>query len=84
VALKTAQLGVLYWADTVPLAAALEEGGTLDAAAYLAACKSLAGESRQRLNVTIADAEAAKARLAAASVFVLAHRRVGCPAPALV
>jgi AP-1 complex subunit beta-1 len=77
VALKTGQLGVLYWDDAIPLAACLEEGGTQEAAAYLAAWKGLAGEATQRLNVAIADAESAKARLAAANVFVLAHRPVG-------
>ncbi len=76
-ALKTGQLGVLYWDDALPLAASLEEGGTLEAGAYLAAWKGLAGEAAQRLDVTIADAGAAKARLEAASVFVLAHRPVG-------
>jgi hypothetical protein len=71
------QLGVFYWDDSIPLAAVLEEAGSLEAGAYLAAWKALGGEAAQRLNVTIADAESAKSKLAAASVFVLAHRPVG-------
>jgi AP-1 complex subunit beta-1 len=77
VALKTGQLGVFYWDDAIPLPAVLEEGGTIDGSAFLSAWRGLAQESAQRLDVTIGDIEAAKAKLAAARLFVLAHRPVG-------
>jgi hypothetical protein len=76
VALKTAQLGVFYWDDSIPLAAALEEGGTLEPTAYMGAWRAIAAEAKQQLNVSIGDVEAAKAKLAAGNVFVLAHRPV--------
>jgi hypothetical protein len=76
VALKTNQLGVFYWDDALPLPSVLEEGGTIDGAAFLSAWRALAAEEARRLDVTIADIEAAKAKLAAVRLFVLAHRPV--------
>ena len=76
-ALKTTQLGVFYWDDAIPLAAVLEEDGTIDGNAFLASWRGLAQEASQRLDVTISDIEAAKAKLGAARLFVLAHRPVG-------
>jgi len=77
VAMKTNQIGVLYFADTVPLGALLEETGSIEGQAFLAAWKSLPPETQQRLPSAISNVESAKARLHAASIFVLAHRPVG-------
>ncbi|WIA30567.1 hypothetical protein OEZ86_000650 [Tetradesmus obliquus] len=76
VAMRSNQLGVFYWDDNIPLAPLLEEGGTIDGQAFLAAWRGLPQEAAQKLDVTIADVEAAKARLGAVNLFVLAHRPV--------
>ncbi|KAF8068431.1 BETAC-AD [Scenedesmus sp. PABB004] len=76
VALRSDQLGVLYWDDAVPLPAVLEEGGAIDGQAFLAAWRALPETPAQRLDVTVADGDAAKAALAAVRVFVLAQRPV--------
>lgn len=78
VALKTTQLGVFYWEDNLPLSSVLEEGGTIDGTTFLNAWRALQQEASQRLDVLIADIEAAKAKLGAARLFVLAHRPVSC------
>lgn len=74
--MRSNQLGVFYWDDNIPLAPLLEEGGTIDGQAFLAAWRGLPQEAVQKLDVTIADVEAAKARLGAVNLFVLAHRPV--------
>jgi hypothetical protein len=76
VAMRTNQLGVFYWDDTIPMAALLEEGGTIDGQTFLASWRALPQEAVQKLDVIIADIEAAKARLGAVNLFVLAHRPV--------
>jgi hypothetical protein len=76
VAVRTNQLGVFYWDDTIPMAALLEEGGTIDGQTFLASWRALPQEAVQKLDVTIGDIEAAKARLGAVNLFVLAHRPV--------
>ena len=74
--MKTNQMGVLYFADTVPLAPLLEEGGAIEGQAFLAAWKALPPETQQRLPTTVFNVETAKQRLQAANLFVLAHRPV--------
>jgi AP-1 complex subunit beta-1 len=75
--MRTNQLGVFYWDDSIPMAALLEEGGTIDGQTFLASWRALPQEAVQKLDVTISDIEAAKARLGAVNLFVLAHRPVG-------
>lgn len=78
VAIKTEQAGVLFLKDGVRLEALLEEGGAIDGASFLAAWKALPAERQQRLpGLLVTDLEAAKAKLQAANLFVLAHRPVG-------
>lgn len=76
VALKTTQLGVFYWEDAIPLSAVLEEGGATEPQVFLAAWRQLPQEGPVQLPLNVNDAEAAKARLQAANLFVLAHRPV--------
>eukprot|EP00879_Flechtneria_rotunda_P010745 GHRR01011227.1.p1 GENE.GHRR01011227.1~~GHRR01011227.1.p1 ORF type:complete len:891 (+),score=379.26 GHRR01011227.1:368-3040(+) len=76
VAMRTNQLGVFYWDDNIPLSALLEGNGTIDGQTFLNSWRSLPQESVQRLNVTISDIEATKAKLHSANLFVLAHRPV--------
>ncbi|KAF6257431.1 beta-adaptin-like protein C [Scenedesmus sp. NREL 46B-D3] len=76
VAMRTNQLGVFYWDDTIPMAALLEEGGTVDGQTFLASWRALPQEAVQKLDVTVGDIEAAKARLGTVNLFVLAHRPV--------
>ncbi|GIL87927.1 hypothetical protein Vretimale_6284 [Volvox reticuliferus] len=76
VALRTNQVGVLYFNDTVPLSALTEETGSMEAADFLAAWKALPPEVSTRLPLAVPSAEVAKQRLAAANLFVLAHRQV--------
>lgn len=77
VALRTNQLGVLYWEDSISLAALLAEDGTIDGQTFLSTWRSLPQELVRKLPLTISDIEAAKAKLQAVNLFVLAHRPVG-------
>mmetsp|Transcript_32785 Transcript_32785/g.83205 ORF Transcript_32785/g.83205 Transcript_32785/m.83205 type:complete len:911 (-) Transcript_32785:492-3224(-) len=85
IALKTNQVGVLYFTDAISLVGLLEEGGAIDGPTFLSSWKALPPEAQQRLGtVVITDVEAAKAKLQAANLFVLAHRPVpGTPQSAL-
>jgi len=76
VAMKTNQLGVFYWEDALPITTLLEEAGTIEGGAFLAAWRALPAETSMRLELTISDIEAAKGRLAGINLFVLAHRPV--------
>eukprot|EP00878_Enallax_costatus_P013222 GHUV01013823.1.p1 GENE.GHUV01013823.1~~GHUV01013823.1.p1 ORF type:complete len:892 (+),score=342.30 GHUV01013823.1:341-3016(+) len=76
VAMRTNQLGVFYWDDTIPMSALLEEHGTIDGQTFLNTWRTLPQEVTQRLDTTISDIEAAKAKLQASNIFVLAHRPV--------
>jgi hypothetical protein len=76
--MKTTQLGVLYWDDSIPLPAVLEEAGTIDGTAFLNTWRGLPQETVQKLGLTVSDIEATKARLGAVHLFVLAHRPVRC------
>ena len=51
--MKTNQLGVLYFADSVPLSALFEESGAIEGQAFLAAWKSLPPETQQRIPQTV-------------------------------
>jgi hypothetical protein len=83
-AMKTNQAGVLYFADNVPLGAVLQEDGAIEGAAFLSSWRSLPPEQTAKLGCSVVDVEVAKARLAAANLFVLAHRPVpGTPQQAL-
>lgn len=75
-AMKTNQAGVIYFADNVPLLALLDEGGTIEGQAFLSAWKALPPESQSKLSVAVSSVEAAKQKLQAANMFVLAHRPV--------
>jgi AP-1 complex subunit beta-1 len=77
VALRTNQLGVLYWEDSISLAALLAEDGTIDGQTFLSTWRTLPQELVRKLPLTISDIEAAKAKLQAVNLFVLAHRPVG-------
>lgn len=76
VAVKTNQLGVLFFSDNLALPAVLEESGAIDGQAFLSSWRSLPNEIQQRLTVIIPDVETAKQKLQAANLFVLAHRPV--------
>ena len=78
VAIKTNQLGVLYLADTVPLAAVLSEQGMIESAEFVAGWKAIpeSQEVQQEVSVTITDVAAAKLKLEASNLFVLAHKVV--------
>jgi hypothetical protein len=69
---------VLYWEDSIPLGALLVEDGTIDGQAFLASWRGLPQEAVRKLALSIEDIEAAKAQLASANLFVLAHRPVRC------
>lgn len=57
------------------------QGGSIDGSVFLHTWKALPPERQQRLPATtVHDVDKAKARLQAASLFVLAHRPVGCGA----
>jgi hypothetical protein len=79
IAIKSTQLGVLYLTASVPLPAVLAEDGRVESAAFVAAWKAVpeASEGHQVLQRTIADVEAAKRHLQAASLLVMAHKSVG-------
>ena len=55
--MKTNQLGVLYFADNVPLGALFEESGAIEGQAFLAAWKSLPPETTQRIPLTVYHVE---------------------------
>ena len=75
--MKTDQVGVLFLRDIVPLEALLDERGIIEGSQFLAAWKGLPRERQQRLaGLIVGDVEAAKAKLHAAHLFVLAHRPV--------
>lgn len=77
-ALRTNQLGVLYWEDNIPMAALLAEDGSIDGQTFLSTWRTLPQELVRRLPLTITDIDAAKAKLQAVNLFVLAHRPVRC------
>lgn len=77
--MRTNQLGVFYWDDVIPVTALLEENSAIDGQTFLNTWRTLPQEVTQRLDITITDIEAAKAKLQASNIFVLAHRPVrGC------
>lgn len=69
---------MLYWDDSIPLAALLAEDGTIDGQTFLSTWRTLPQELVRKLPMTISDIDAAKAKLQAVNLFVLAHRPVGC------
>ncbi len=77
VALRTNQLGVLYWEDSISLGALLAEDGTIDGQTFLSSWRTLPQELVRKLPMSITDIEQAKAKLQAVNLFVLAHRPVG-------
>ena len=84
VAVRSTQLGVVYFNATVDLAALLLEGGALEPAAFVPAWKALpdAAEAAESLPATLGAWPQASARLAAANVFTMAHKAVpGGPQP---
>ena len=79
VALRSNQLGVLYWEDSIPLAVLLAEDGTIDGQTFLSTWRTLPQELVRKLPLTITDIEGAKAKLQAVNLLVLAHRPVRRP-----
>lgn len=67
---------MLYWDDSIPLAALLAESGTIDGQTFLSTWRTLPQEVVRKLPLTISDIEGAKAKLQAVHLFVLAHRPV--------
>ncbi|KAL6772025.1 AP1B1 [Auxenochlorella protothecoides x Auxenochlorella symbiontica] len=78
VAIKVSQLGVLYLADAVPLAALLREDGRTSPEAFVGAWQALpdAAEQARTLPLVIHAVPAAQASLEAARLFVMAHKSV--------
>ncbi|GMH33859.1 hypothetical protein BSKO_01693 [Bryopsis sp. KO-2023] len=78
VAIKTNQLGVLYFQDSIPLEAMLVEDGSIDPSTFLAAWKTLSGENEisEVLGVVINDVDSMIKRMQASNVFLVAHRPV--------
>ena len=79
VAIRNAQQGVFYFTDQIPLTAMLRPEGKIAASAFVNAWKTIsdANEVQRQLDVMIGNAEAAKSKLEAANVFVMAHKQVG-------
>ncbi|RMZ52638.1 hypothetical protein APUTEX25_000757 [Auxenochlorella protothecoides] len=78
VAIKVSQLGVLYLADAVPLAALLREDGRTSPEAFVGEWQALpdAAEQARTLPLVIHAVPAAQASLEAARLFVMAHKSV--------
>ena len=83
VALKTNELNIAYFADTIRLEALLQEDGSIDTNAFLELWRSLSGtnESSQVLSVTVPTVEPTTQKLGSANVFLMAHRKVRCTCP---
>lgn len=78
VAIRNNQLGVAYFNDTLPLPAILVEDGKIEGSVFVGSWKSLpeANEVTQQLPINIGSLESVRARLAAANLFVMAHKQV--------
>lgn len=81
VAVKCAQLGVLYFEDVIPLAAVLEENSKIESTAFVSSWKNVpeSDEAQRELpsHVIIRDASLATAALEAVNLFVMAHKSIG-------
>ena len=78
VALKTNQLGVLYFEDQIPLLAVVSTDGRIDGATFVAQWKAIpeSEEQTKYIPVTINDVEATIKKFEAVHMFVLAHKTV--------
>uniref|UniRef100_A0A061R808 Beta-adaptin-like protein n=1 Tax=Tetraselmis sp. GSL018 TaxID=582737 RepID=A0A061R808_9CHLO len=78
VAVKTNEVGVLYFNDQVSLEAALSEDGVIDSQAFLSTWRALpdTAETSQHLQVTVSDVQSATDTLKAKNLFLMAHREV--------
>lgn len=78
VAIKTNQLGVLYYQDSIHLEAILVEDGLIDQGVFLAAWKTLALESDSSdvIPVVVHDLDTIIQKMNAANIFLMAHRPV--------
>ena len=78
VAIRNNQLGVAYFNDTLPLPAILVEDGKIEGSVFVGSWKSLpeANEVTQQLPINIGSLDSVRARLAAANLFVMAHKQV--------
>ncbi|KAK9833824.1 hypothetical protein WJX74_006957 [Apatococcus lobatus] len=78
VAIRNNQLGVAYFNDSLPLPAILVEDGKIEGSVFVGSWKSLpeANEVTQQLPINIGSLESVRARLAAANLFVMAHKQV--------
>lgn len=85
VAIKTNQLGVLYFQDNIVLESIFVEDGMIDQTIFLAAWKTLAGENdlNEVIGVAIPDVDGMVRHLQTKNVFLMAHRPV-CVAESLV
>ena len=77
-AIRNNQLGVAYLNDSLPLPAILVEDGKIEGSVFVGSWKSLpeANEVTQQLPINIGSLEGVRARLAAANLFVMAHKQV--------
>ena len=78
VALKTNQLGVLYFEDKITLTSVADRDGRIDGAAFVSQWKAIpeSQEESQQIPVTISDIEATITKLEEACLFVMAHKTV--------
>lgn len=78
VAIRCNQLGVLYMSDNVTLTGMLAEDGRIESAAFVNGWKAIpeTSEVQHPLTATITAADAAKSKLEAAHLFVMAHKKV--------
>eukprot|EP00887_Chlorella_sp_A99_P005532 scaffold1.g5532.t1 len=78
-AIKTAQLGVAYLSDVLPLSAVLLEGLHLEPAAFVETWRATpeAAEQQAELGGAVGSVDAARAGLSAAGFEVLAHKAAG-------
>lgn len=85
VAIKTNQIGVMYFQDTVTLESLFVEDGMIDQNIFLAAWKTLAGENdaNEVIGVAIPDVDQMIKNLQSKNIFLMAHRPV-CGAKSLV
>lgn len=78
VALKTNQIGIIYFSDAIKLEVVLLEDGSIETEIFLASWKSLSGENERTeiLPIIINEIESATTKLRQSYIFLMAHRPV--------
>jgi len=78
IALKTNELNIVYYSDSIHLEALMLEGGSIDTQTFLDAWKTLSGpnEASQQLPTTIMAVQPLTDKLKQANIFLMAHRQV--------